>query len=515
MKNANIFKLLSRNKENNFWLAVLYYRSQDILRFDSHNLSLSIRPGTIPYLIDQEACEKSLLEIKQLLIFFSNLGNAISNNALGSFPKVVPKGEYIHKRSELARNVSQNLTVQWKSAITQLTGFDLTTETSNAIVPTSGEYPGVANFYRVMTFAHQGPFKRTLTYYRHGRIDTVQKRDELREIITGRYLVLSMLNLKRMPMENRYYYAQQGLLKKTVAVHLNFQANFTLWLGDRMHAVTGEKECYEANRGAWAAIGEWVLKDVRSFFTCLREQQLLDRDYYGRLMKMDLEKIRDVLWMMPELDEDHQQECNNLFMAIVLFFNLQDGYQATYKKRAGQFLQLFVLMHLLNVTCSLNCKSGLDRTGCLSAVMSSFHQLVLTSHSEMWKWFYFSLNYQNLLKTMYRMDAQEPFFPKLPCPINITFTPELFFESSTSIMSDFQSAFLMNLLAISSKIPIYSTGLYGLKYENNYLVAQYLPPQLQYPGGTLQLINISKFNTISLHPNFKPLLTGLSAGRYT
>lgn len=102
--------------------------------------------------------------------------------------------------------------------------------------------------------------------------------------------------------------------------------------------------------------------------------------------------------------KDHET-CNRLSMAVDLLHTLSSGRGNSFSKRAAELLQLCVLEHLLGVVPFFNCKSGLDRCGAITALWTTFHQLIVEQEPRTWLWYYLALCYPLLLKVVHEIDG--------------------------------------------------------------------------------------------------------------
>eukprot|EP01065_Artemidia_motanka_P037356 TRINITY_DN4579_c0_g1_i5.p1 TRINITY_DN4579_c0_g1~~TRINITY_DN4579_c0_g1_i5.p1 ORF type:complete len:757 (+),score=135.79 TRINITY_DN4579_c0_g1_i5:244-2514(+) len=230
---------------------------------------------------------------------------------------------------------------------------------------------------------------------------------------------------------------------------------------------------------------------------------------------------------------DAQERASELFMAAECLRSLSECKGLTFRKRAQEILQLAVLERVLGVVATFNCKSGIDRCGCLSAIWTTFYQLLLGGHGQLWKWFYLAMAYPVVVKTFHkvppcdnstvpvkefrensdlRQDSALPFPPKDQdyegvlkllefaehcemseprsrspqgrCESDIhNLLERLFYADRQSILPALHAGFLANQLGVTTKIAAASTGVHGLKYGDrgvlaNALSAQFMPASL-------------------------------------
>eukprot|EP00659_Diplonema_papillatum_P003432 gene3432-5374_t len=223
---------------------------------------------------------------------------------------------------------------------------------------------------------------------------------------------------------------------------------------------------------------------------------------------------------------DIRKRASELYMAAVLLGELTAQKGSNFRRRAAEFLQLTLLEHLLDVVPVYNCKSGIDRTGVCSALWTSFHQILhrKTNAPPLWLWFYLSLNYPLLLKTVKGIHGcgdvssgrrhiplrqlEESCLKNMSCllpfpaagstdaaalqlytnveELHQLLNPQqtqaahaslgsvenrayrllctLFFEGDTSLVAQLHHAFFVNVVASAAKVAVASTGVQGLKY---------------------------------------------------
>eukprot|EP01062_Namystynia_karyoxenos_P034341 TRINITY_DN25187_c0_g1_i1.p1 TRINITY_DN25187_c0_g1~~TRINITY_DN25187_c0_g1_i1.p1 ORF type:complete len:1022 (+),score=361.92 TRINITY_DN25187_c0_g1_i1:94-3159(+) len=361
--------------------------------------------------------------------------------------------------------------------------------------------------------------------------------------------------------------------------YLNFVANWPLGL--RLGAGPPHGRHNAAHPNALRRHLVWLAQDARAAHDQLPRQA---QEYGGIALRVQMEMIADICagdcgddpWgdALPKVrgalaglvtaarraGADHQERSSELFMAAESLGRLAECKGNTFRRRAQELLQLACLERILGVVPTFNCKSGIDRCGCLAALWTSFWQLVSGSHSALWRWHYLALMYPVVLKAFHGVapcdngrsakrvpvselrdgsdlhkDAGLPYAPTpqqdptgdyskvqeliaMACPPDgrrsqsplgrgegacFQLLEGLFFSAPDSILRALQHAFFANQFGVTARIAACSTGCHGLKYGDsggglcNALSAQFMPPWVRCADGS-KLVQITEVRSVLL-----------------
>ncbi len=161
----------------------------------------------------------------------------------------------------------------------------------------------------------------------------------------------------------------------------------------------------------------------------------------------------------------------------------------------GQELMMFELLNnRLGVVSAVNCKSGLDRTGFVFAMMMSLMQCPEEMKLEVaYNWDKYSTELNQKIKE-FNYDTQK-LYQWLEEPAN----PEMKLIYRTIL--DFRLHTLNSLLNVCLPITAISTGLAGLKWGKglyeNLIPLNFIPPVVQvvHKGGKIELVQILRYNS--------------------
>eukprot|EP01065_Artemidia_motanka_P005940 TRINITY_DN12889_c0_g1_i1.p1 TRINITY_DN12889_c0_g1~~TRINITY_DN12889_c0_g1_i1.p1 ORF type:complete len:763 (+),score=250.82 TRINITY_DN12889_c0_g1_i1:58-2346(+) len=276
-------------------------------------------------------------------------------------------------------------------------------------------------------------------------------------------------------------------------------------------------------------------------------------------------------------DDRARAAAQKLFIACELLGRMSANRAANYRHRAGEMLQLCILNHVLGVIPFTNCKSGIDRAGVISALWTTFNQLLVREQPSLWLWFYLSVCYPVVVKTVHRvhgcglpetgrqvpMQQMREGLDLDTAPITVLpFMPDggqkaaveelchlvgprsharggrsesrayavletLFFSDGKAILPQLQCGFLANQLGVTTKVAAASTGAFGLKYGEsgpafNALAAQFYPRKLRSADGA-KSITLTQVRggikpickDVAVAAEAVPMIVGVSSARGT